>query len=133
MSPRDPDPIGNDLRRERRRRELPSGAACPHCGEDDPLKLEFDEPGGRANDPEGPVIVCSHCHRPRSAAQAGYGVELKADPDRSLLERMINVLRGLALMFEMLAASCKRWADWLTAFVRALDAHFPGWRELPEA
>ena len=133
MSPRDPDPIGNDLRREHRRRKLPKGAACPQCGEDDPLLLDVHEPGGRANDPDGSIIICRRCHPDHTAAQLDYGVELSADPTRAMPERLVSVFRGLALLFEMLAASCKYWADRLAAFIAALDANYPEWREMPEA
>src|SRR3954454_18504341 len=129
MNPSDPDPIGADRRRERSRRELPAAAACPVCGERDPRRLELHEPGGRANDPDTRVVLCQLCHRVQTARQPELGVERSADPLRSLLERLVSVLRGLAAMFDELAHSCKWWSDRLAALVAALDARFPGWRE----
>ena len=137
MTTTDPDPIGNDLREARasraRPRRLPEGASCPHCGEEDSAQLELHEPGGRANDPDGWVVMCKHCHRSHTAAQPGFGIDLGSDPNRTIPEQLISVLRGLALMFELIAESCRWWADRLAALVSGLDGEFPGWRELPEA
>jgi hypothetical protein len=137
MTTRDPDPIGNDLRRAKasraRPRRLPEGASCPHCGEDDPGKLQLHEPGGRANDPDGWVVLCKRCHRSHTAAQPGFGIELKPDPNRSMPEQLVSVLRGIGLLLELLAETCRWWADRLAALISGLDGGFPGWRELPAA
>jgi hypothetical protein len=133
VSAREPDPIRADRRREYRRRELPKDAACPECGEDDPRRLEEHEPGGRNNDPDGKVILCQLCHQTQSARQPELGVDLRANSARSVLERLISVLRGLAAMFEALTKSCMWWADRLAELVIALDKGLPQWRTLPEA
>lgn len=132
MSVREPDPIGADLRRERRRRDL-KGAVCALCGKDDPLRLEVHEPGGRANDPETRVVLCQLCHRLQSARQPELGVDLAHDPDRSWLERLVSWLRGLAGMFESLAESCAWWADRLVQLLDYLDKRYPQWRQNPGA
>src|SRR5205085_3674923 len=121
----DPDPIGNDLRRERRRRGMPEGAACIVCGETDPVALrkarrsvlEVHHLGGEANDPDLTVVLCLNHHRIQTSDQPGAGVDLSRDPERTLPEKVISVLRGLALLFYALARSLTGLADKLAAFV----------------
>jgi hypothetical protein len=134
---RQPDPIGNDLRRERGRRRLPEGAACVVCGETDPVALlklrrsvlALHHPGGEANDPNLTVVLCLTHHRIQSSDQPGAGVELERNSRRAEIEKHISMLRGLALLFHTLALSMGAWADKLAAHVEDLDANYPGWRD----
>lgn len=137
-----PDPIGNDLRRERPRRGLPEDAACMICGETDPVALrrvrrrsllERHHVAGEANDTELVVILCRTHHSILTSDQPGVGVALAHDPKRTLPEKVISVLRGLAQLFYLAARTLGGWADKLAAWVAELDAHFPRWRELPAA
>ena len=112
----DPDPLGVDLLRNRATRRLPADAACVLCGERDrevlgkrPASsvqasvLELHHVGGRANDPDMTVVLCLNCHRRMSDRMPLYGVDLGPDPNRSTAERLVRVLRGLAVFFEHLA------------------------------
>ena len=129
----EPDPADAMLRRERKARRLPPGAACVICGETDPLLLEVHHIAGAANDPGSTVVLCLNHHRQQSADQGAAGVDLDSRRTRTLLERIVSWLRGLALFFAMLATGCRDMADRLAAFVEELDANFPGWRALPKA
>jgi hypothetical protein len=138
---RDPDPIGNDVRRSHRGRGLPKDAACVYCGEQnlEALRLvkasllQGHHPGGKANDPELVAALCLNCHEIEKLRQPGMGVELHRDPDRSMPEKLVSVLRGLALFCELLAGRLVGWADRLAAFVVALDGNYPAWRDLEAA
>jgi hypothetical protein len=137
MPPADPDPIGTDLREARRARKLPKNAVCVICGQRDPEVLrsaprsilERHHLGGEANDAMLTVILCLNCHRLQTARQPTMGVELKESAARTDVERVISVLRGLALFFESLARALMDWAERLAAHVAVLDANCPGWRE----
>lgn len=141
MPPAEPDPIRNDLRYARRARRQRRDAACVLCGRDDPevlrrvqrSTLELHHLGGAENDGKLTVLLCLNCHRLQSARQPGTGVELQSDPKRTTLERVVYVLRGLALFFDELARALASWADKLANLTAALDAEFPGWRNLGPA
>lgn len=128
--------MGNDLRRAMRQRRLPPDAACVLCGQDNPevlrrerrTVLNLHEPGGKANDPDLWVVVCLNCHELNTIRQLGYGIELGRDPERTMPEKLLSVLRGLVLFLELLAQSVLSWADRLAAFIAELDANCPGWR-----
>jgi hypothetical protein len=121
------------LRHERKARRLPPNAVCAVCGESDPRLLEVHHVAGAANDPESTVVLCLNHHRQQSADQRAAGVDLDPRRIRTLLERIVSWLRGLALFFAMLATGCRDMADRLAAFIEELDANFPGWRTLPKA
>jgi hypothetical protein len=137
----EPDPIGNDARRERRRRGLPEEAACVICGETDPVALvkapqslmERHHLGGEANDPDLTVVLCLTHHRVQTNDQAGAGVDLTRARERTVLESLISVLNGLALFFHALAHSLNTWAEKVGSLVAQLDASDPKWRDLPAA
>jgi hypothetical protein len=137
MSRLEPDPIGTDLRRARRARKLPKGAACVICGRDEPQVLrrarrsllEQHHLGGEANDASLTVVLCLNCHRLQTARQPTIGIELEEDPQRTDIERLVSVLRGLALFFEGLAQALMEWAARVAAHVARLDANCPGWRQ----
>ena len=141
MPPAEPDPIGTDLSRARRARKLRRDAACVLCGRDDPealrrvqrSTLELHHLAGAENDATMTVVLCLNCHRLQSARQPGAGIELEQDPDRTMLDRLVYVLRGLALFFDELARALAGWANRLADLIAALDAEFPGWRSLGPA
>jgi hypothetical protein len=126
----DPDPLDALLRRERKARRLPPDAACVICGESNPLLLEVHHVAGFANDPEMVVVLCLNHHRLQSADQRGAGIDLNVRHERSLPERVVAWLRGVALFLAALAVACREMADRLAAFSERLDANYPGWREL---
>lgn len=118
-----PDPIGRDLTRARSKRRLEPDAACLLCAERDPevlgehpgaqvpaSVLEAHHLAGRANDAELTVVLCLNHHRMMSTRMPGFGVALSADADRVKQERLVSLLRGLAVFFEQLAAALMRWA-----------------------
>jgi hypothetical protein len=135
------DPIGNDARERRRRGRLGPDAVCALCGERnlDVLHrtgralLERHHLAGEANDPDATVVVCQNCHAKLSSDQLRFAAQLMHDADRSMPEKLVEVLRGLALFFEHLARSCEVWAQRLAALVAELDEEFVGWRTLPGA
>lgn len=130
----DADPIGRDLSRTRARRRLESGAACVLCAERDPETLsersvdasvlEVHHLAGHANDEAMTVVLCLNCHRRMSARMASHGVDLVGGMDRSSIERLVSVLRGLAVFFEQLAHALMAWAHELTQSV-GLDPSEP--------
>lgn len=129
-----PDPIGRDLSRTRARRRLKPGAACVLCGERDPETLsersvdvsvlEVHHLAGHANDEAMTVVLCLNCHRRMSSRMASHGVDLAGDGDRSSIERLVSVLRGLAVFFEQLAHALMAWAHELAQSV-GLDPSDP--------
>lgn len=127
------DPLDALLRRERKVRRLPQDAACAICGETDPLLLEVHHVAGFANDPGMVAVLCLNHHRAQSADQRAAGIDLDSDHNRTLLERAVAWLRGLALLFAALTVACREMADRLAALTAELDANYPRWRELPEA
>jgi hypothetical protein len=95
--------------------------------------LELHHLAGAENDATMTVVLCLNCHRLQSARQPGAGIELEQDPDRTMLDRLVYVLRGLALFFDELARALAGWANRLADLIAALDAEFPGWRSLGPA
>jgi hypothetical protein len=134
-----PDPIGNDVRKLARERRLGEGAVCVLCGKDDSdalmrvgrTLLEAHHLGGEANDRSLTVVVCRNCHARLSEGQRDSGVDLRRRPERSSLERLEAVLRGLADFCALLAKGLCYWADELARTVGRLDRDFPGWRQEP--
>jgi hypothetical protein len=129
-----PDPIGRDLTRDRARRRLPPDARCLLCGEPDPevlaerprnslpaSVLEIHHVAGRVNDPDLTVVLCLNCHRRMSARMPTYGVVLHREQPGSTPERMVSLLRGLAVFCEQLAISLTAWAHELAQSLRADD------------
>jgi hypothetical protein len=118
------DPIGDDVRKQRRRRRLGDNAACAICGETDRDQLtrvpqsllERHHVAGRGNDAELNVVVCLNHHAKLSEAQRVSGVDLSADPGRPPVRRTAGLLRGLADFAELLVPSLRRHADELDAY-----------------
>jgi hypothetical protein len=135
-----PDPIGADVRRERAARRISAGSVCVACGEADPAVLkggrsliEAHHIAGSANDRATAADVCLNCHRRLTNAQRDVGVSLAEDPSRTLLERVVGWVRGLAVFCQHLADRLLDVSHQLERLLAGLDANYPGWRTLQEA
>ena len=136
----EPDPIANDLRKERRSRRLPPDAICVLCQETEiPVLssqkvtrrlLELHHVAGQWNDDEVVVVLCRNCHAKATAEQLDVGA-LEPGPRSSCVEAVKLGLLSLGTFFSLLAAACYRWAAQLAAMIGALDDQVPGWRTLP--
>lgn len=132
--------LQTELRKLRRLRALGNDAACVLCGESDPEALkqrkksivEDNHIGGENNDGKLTEMLCLNCHRKVTELQRKYGVELCRHP-RNLVERMRNVLKGLAASRFAEAERLLDWESDIEKLMRALDEKFPDWRKLPEA
>lgn len=125
---RSSDPIGRDLTKSRAKRRLPAEAHCVLCLErdpevlglrPDPSVLEVHHIAGAANDPQLTVVLCLNCHQRMSARMPAYGVELDRSQKRSTAEKVVSLLRGLAVFFELLAKSLMAWAGKLAQEARS--------------
>jgi hypothetical protein len=92
--------------------------------------LERHHLAGAANDPLLIVTVCRNCHARLSEANRNSGIELRRDPERVSLERLVAVLLGLADFFELLMVSLRWWAEELGEAIARLDRDHPSWRDL---
>ena len=135
----DPDPIGSATRAVRRRRRLPSDAACALCGEINSViltsephtrLLEEHHVAGRDNDEELVVVLCLNHHATITVDQLDVGV-FTSQPASSALEKVVLAMNSLALFFEELARAFYRWAELLAQTVFTLDQYVPEWRTLP--
>lgn len=127
----DSDPIGTAAREEKKARRLGGEKACILCGATEIASLtsrvlEEHHPLGRAHVPAITVTLCLNCHATASDAQVRAGVPLS--PQKSLVETVIAVMRGLAILFEELASTLWRYALGLQVFVEDLDEH-TDWRD----
>jgi len=115
------DSPGNPIRTARRATELRQrlGSECPrciYCGcAELPLLtlirrplLEEHHVAGRSHDPALTVYACRNCHATfhENALDQSVGYEPEPDPVR----RTASVLLSLAVHFDMLAKSIRRWA-----------------------
>lgn len=133
----EPDPIGNDARKQRQIRRLPPDVACALCGEQEPTILQPTTPSrsvleshhaaGKANDDELLVVLCSNCHKKVTAEQYDVGA-LPSGRASSDLERLELALRSLGVFFNLLAEACYRWAAWITQVITMLNERLPEWR-----
>jgi hypothetical protein len=122
-----------------RLRELGDDPSCALCGEKNPEALtrcersllENHHIAGSANDSKMTVVLCLTCHRKATEKQRQCGVELCHQP-RNLLERLANVLKGLASFFLVVGEILLDWAEGLAKAIKALDDTHPDWRKLPE-
>lgn len=125
------DPRQNDLRRERRARRVRDGVGCIYCGEIYPL-VEHHLPGV-ANDERMVGPVCLNHHERLHEAMRHYGVDLRHEPPKTRLEKLLQVLRGLTALFSTLATALETWTDWLAEFIDALNRKVPAWNDIEEA
>ena len=138
----EPDPIGNEVRNNRRARRLPPDAACALCGETEvstlekvdkpkiaPHVLEVHHAAGRHNDAELEVVLCRNCHARATAAQWDAGALSRGRPPTSL-HQLVNVLRSLASFFLLLGQRLFAWATFVVTFIERLDEILPDWPTL---
>lgn len=135
------------VRRAKQERRVGDDAVCVLCGYAEPEGLRRVPMGqltktvrsvieehhvvGRANDPTLTVPLCLRCHA--ESTEQLRRVEASMQPPRTLLDRLIAILRALAAFFMTLGKQFLNWASELAAFVQALDANCPKWRELEAA
>jgi hypothetical protein len=124
------DPRGNDYRQALRRREFGPSPTCVVCGETDPVV--FHHLGGEANDSWIEAPVCHNCHSRQHEALRHLGADLSHQP-KTILEKLEQLLRGLAAFFRQLSERLAECAEMLASLIRALNEHLPGWKELDEA
>jgi hypothetical protein len=124
------DPLGNDLRKAKRRRALPPNPACI-CGENRPEALEAHHPAGDANAPDLVIARCKNCHAADTEAQRDVGADLSHRPGRNIFEVVEAGLLSLAAFLEALARQFCEWASLIRAAIEGLDDGSPGWRQLP--
>jgi hypothetical protein len=99
----------NRRRERRKRRQLPPNAVCVLCGQQDLATLVPGKPGlledhhvvGWQYDPDLTVPLCRNCHAKESLKQLDAGIELSPAP--AFLERLLEILRSLALFFRTLS------------------------------
>lgn len=133
------DPIQNDARRARRERALGPNAACALCGVTSPESLirvnrsllEAHHVVTQAHDDALTLPVCRNCHALLTEAQLRHAVTFQQCP--TIPERIAAILTALSAFFHTLGDTFAAWAASLTAFIGALDAHYPAWREMPGA
>jgi hypothetical protein len=136
----EPDPIGADRRRARKRSKLPPDAHCELCGISDPdvlfppaePLLELQHVLGRAAAPQLTVVLCRNCHARQTSLQHDHDalppLGTGTRPD-SVLERLARALTSLALFLQDLAHTLTRFAAQLFALAQQLDLAVPGWRD----
>lgn len=136
------NPIQNATRKAKRIRKIGPDAVCVLCGETRPEVLirvpwsflhQNHHVVGEANDAKLTAVLCLNCHAKETELQRLHGVNLYRDRMRTLPEILVSILRAVAAFLHSLADRFEDWAERLAAFIAALDAHFPEWRELPEA
>jgi hypothetical protein len=133
--------LRTELRKELRARRLGHDASCALCGKRNPEALrrlhrsllEEHHLAGVASDSALTVTVCRNCHAELSESQRDHDLDLEHGRDRTALEAVEALLRGLALFVAKLAERLFEWAESLSDLIRALDSAFPEWRALPEA
>ncbi len=135
----EPNPIQNDARKARRRRQIGADAACVRCGLTNlecliPTKrslLEAHHVAGNAHDEALTVPLCRNCHAILTEGQRDAGVDMLPQP--TVLHRIAAALASLAVFFADHAATCRTWATELRFLAAGLDADYPAWRTLDAA
>jgi hypothetical protein len=118
--------------RRRRRRQVRFGVENPTCilcgnGEIETLAakrlgwlerhlppevfIELHHPVGWNYDPNLVVPVCMNCHRIVTEGLARAGISMRPEPEPR--ERVASMLDALAVFFELLVDSLRRWAEYL--------------------
>lgn len=121
-------------REARRRRKLGDEPVCTLCGESGLSTLmrtkrltEEHHVGGRANDAQLVTVLCLNCHHKAHEKQRRFGVEL-CHAERHPIEKLVNVMKGLASFFQLLADVLLDWAAKMSEFILQLNGHYPDWR-----
>ena len=132
----DNSPINTEARRARREQRLGAGATCVLCGESAlevltqiPRSLiEQHHVVGKNHDSNLKISVCRNCHAKFHEQTAQEGADLREAP--MLLERLLNMLKSLAVFFRMLGDALGEWARRVERLIRDLDKGFPEWRAI---
>ncbi len=133
--------IRSAVRRTRRTVKLGPDACCVCCGMQNPpalrlvkrTLLDMHHVAGVAELPDLMVPVCANCHRMLHDKLLELGLDFEQPGNRMLLEVLYHLVMGLSVIFEQLAALLQAIGRALRALIDALDEHFRGWRDLPEA
>jgi hypothetical protein len=134
------DPIGNDVRRRRRRTRVGPNAACAMCGERDVRSLtrrgkkvlcyecaakedrrspdEDHHVAGRHNS-DFTVKMPGNPHQILNTYQQGWPRETLMNPDKSPLLKAAALLRGF---LDILRLIIERILGWVPEFLETLDA-----------
>ena len=125
-----PDPIKNDVSKKNRKKNKTKAKqtdkACIFCGSK--TNLDAHHICGKDNDKDLTASICRLSHPAETALQVAAGIDLD-HTDRSFLERLVSILRSLALLFSQLGDKLREWADKIAAHIQFLDTQFPGWDE----
>ena len=140
-------PVQDAVRRTKQKRRVGEHAVCVLCRRAEPEALkrvalselngttrrlvEQHHVVGKRNDATLTVPICLSCHA--VATEQLRSVAASMQQPRTLLEKLIAILKALGVFFKQLGESCLKWAAELAAFVQSLDARFPAWRTMPEA
>jgi len=104
-----PNIVRAHARRRRRQLRLPPEAVCVLCGQQDLAALVPGKPGlleahhvvGWQYDEDVQVPFCLNCHHIESLRQLDAGIALRPPP--TFLERLLEILKSLALFFKTLS------------------------------
>jgi hypothetical protein len=133
------NPIANDARRAKRRRQFGPDAACAKCGLTTPETLvtasrtilEAHHVVGHATDEALTVPLCRNCHAVETEGLRVVGASMAPPP--TLLHQLVNVLRALGQFLTSVGRKLLQWAELLSGLLASLDTHCSAWRDLPEA
>jgi hypothetical protein len=96
-----------------------------------PIVLELHHLVGRHHDGKVTVVLCRTCHAIVTELYLRTGVSMGTSAH--VLDRVVALLRALGTFFPQVGNACVRWARDVERYVAALDAKYPGWRDMPEA
>jgi hypothetical protein len=113
--------LQTEARTMRRFRALGDNPSCALCGESNPEALtsikrslfENHHVGGDANDPDLTVVLCLNHHRIATERQRQCGVDL-CHRQKDTLERLINILKGLASFLLLAGEVLLAWVERLS-------------------
>lgn len=139
MTIKENDPIKNEARRARRQAQLGADAVCILCGETQwealttirRSLLERHHVVGKVNDAQLLVPICRNCHGVVTEDLRRVGASM--DAPRTVMDKIVAVLRALGAMLVRIGESLLEWADELDALKRGLDREYPEWSSMPEA
>ena len=79
---------------------------------------------GRANDPVLTMRLCPSCHAAANQMLRTHEVDLDHDSERSVIEVIVAVIVGIALVLWTFAKRLFHWAAQLTTLAAALDEQY---------
>ncbi len=95
--------------------------------------LDLHHVAGVANVADLKVPVCANCHRKLHGQLLELGLDFEQPANRMVLDVLYHLVMGMSVVFEKFAEVLRAIGRALRALIDALDEHFRGWRELPEA